>query len=1062
MDVNQLGSSNQIKTIKTIKTEEMISSKSKSKTSLFSYIKNIFHLLICFGNIFKFLFNKISLCFSKCSIIVQFSIILIPISIALIIIIFFIHFYFYSNLYTFNFSKLFKEEYFDLYITEIDDLKTELTALVVKENKIDVENHLFFQVYFRELTSIGFFDDGNNFLEKFSDNNDSISLYSELNNIKTADVNFTIDQELATTNIDEREYDQLGKFAQIYYYMFPHIWYESFQTKAIINQSFFIAYEFGDREEENWDDWDDDDDWDDWDDDDWDDWDDDSEGEWDYDYDYGYDDSESEWDYDDSEGWRRLDDVKIREIKNESLFFRFPKNKAGFTIYNNFVSSNLLLNPQVENYKDEDFWYAVDNFYLDKNWFNLIDYNFRMSVNTDEQDFATKISLAHLNVEGDGIINKTFITYSQQYFKHENRTYIINIIFFVNQLDLQEGDIDYSFFIVKDNNTDTLVNENEISKFSNNISFVASYSDIIEYSLAKMDYRFFHLGLYDNNNNFYKDGIFFDTFNLDYFYDYSQFYSTSKEGEYDYKFYVALYLYKSLFQNVKYSKIHKIGDEIFLYNFKDENKIRQICEKIDFESYKSYFEYADIDCWETRNRIYYDEKEFLYITMKNDSFSKDPIYPYCSCLPLFCFKNYKDLDVNLNNFEFSNEINLPNKCQNKFINYRSDSSNSSNAKIPKLLNISLDSINYDYNKILYLELNQFSGYFLFIISQIKTTGEVYIHTYYKLLTKIEIIILVLFVLIMTSILSIIIIYINMKRYSLIISNFKQKFEYYVFHSDNRDESISSKENNFNIFMKNKECEKIDEKLRNDGIIQILEKDSLMSKDFSNVNENNLLDDLFLIFSQAYNICSEDIENFYSLQNHKSKNQMKIDMMKEKNELFQLLSIFCLNAPFFQLNLNFDYNMYEQSEIMKKYERHVRQLENIDKEKTRLTENILCELISTECVADYGLITNFNFKYITNIKSDSRENIIKYTMFENIKNKQKKEQENLREESKKGEMKIKKLVWKRKSVLINFFKKGFESDDFLNYNKLDSAFNFFLINSYYKYYKQIVAENEISY
>ena len=236
----------------------------------------------------------------------------------------------------------------------------------------------------------------------------------------------------------------------------------------------------------------------------------------------------------------------------------------------------------------------------------------------------------------------------------------------------------------------------------------------------------------------------------------------------------------------------------------------------------------------------------------------------------------------------------------------------------------------------------------------------------------------------------------------------------------------------------------------------------MSKDFSNVNENNLLDDLFLIFSQAYNICSEDIENFYSLQNHKSKNQMKIDMMKEKNELFQLLSIFCLNAPFFQLNLNFDYNMYEQSEIMKKYEHHVRQLENIDKEKTRLTQNILYELISTECIDDYGLITNFNFKYITNIKLDSRENIIKYTMFENIKNKQKKEKENLREESKKGEMKIKKLVWKRKSVLINFFKKEFESDDFLNYNKLDSAFNFFLINSYYKYYKQIVAENVISY
>ena len=302
----------------------------------------------------------------------------------------------------------------------------------------------------------------------------------------------------------------------------------------------------------------------------------------------------------------------------------------------------------------------------------------------------------------------------------------------------------------------------------------------------------------------------------------------------------------------------------------------------------------------------------------------------------------------------------------------------------------------------------------------------------------------------------------MKRYSLIISNFKKKFEFFVFHSENEGESNSNNNNNLNKFMRVKEDKKVEEQLINNDNMQIWETDSLISKDFLNINDNNLLDDLFLIFSETYNICRKDIENFYSTQNHKSKNQMKIDMMKEKNELFELLSTFCLHAPFFQLNLNFDYNMYEYSEIMKKYNHYVRQLENIDKEQTRLTQNILYELISTECVADYGLITNFNFKYITNIKSDSRENIIKYTMFENIKNKQKKEKENLREESKKGEMKIKKLVWKRKSVLINFFKKEFESDDFLNYNKLDSAFNFFLINSYYKYYKQIVAENEISY
>ena len=144
--------------------------------------------------------------------------------------------------------------------------------------------------------------------------------------------------------------------------------------------------------------------------------------------------------------------------------------------------------------------------------------------------------------------------------------------------------------------------------------------------MANIDFKFFHLGLFGNNHDFYRDGIFFDTFNLDYFYNYSKFYSTSKEGKYNLKFYVTLYLYKSLFQNVKYSKYQKIRDEIYLFNFKDENKVKQICEKIDFESYKSYLKTSDIDCWDIRNKIYYDEKEFLYINMNNDSYSIDPMF----------------------------------------------------------------------------------------------------------------------------------------------------------------------------------------------------------------------------------------------------------------------------------------------------------------------------------------------------------------------------------------------------------------------------------------------------
>ena len=111
----------------------------------------------------------------------------------------------------------------------------------------------------------------------------------------------------------------------------------------------------------------------------------------------------------------------------------------------------------------------------------------------------------------------------------------------------------------------------------------------------------------------------------------------------------------------------------------------------------------------------------------------------------------------------------------------------------------------------------------------------------------------------------------------------------------------------------------------------------------------------------------------------------MNMMKAKNELFGLLSTFCLHASFFRLNINFDYNMYEYSEVIKKFNHHIRKLENIYKEQERLTQNIL----------------------------------------------------------------------------IDFFKRGFESDDFLNYNILDSAFNFFLINSYYKYSNQIALENDIS-
>ena len=67
----------------------------------------------------------------------------------------------------------------------------------------------------------------------------------------------------------------------------------------------------------------------------------------------------------------------------------------------------------------------------------------------------------------------------------------------------------------------------------------------------------------------------------------------------------------------------------------------------------------------------------------------------------------------------------------------------------------------------------------------------------------------------------------------------------------------------------------------------------------------------------------------------------------------------------------------------------------------------------------------------------------------------------KKEKDEDKIKVKKLILKRKNILIDLLRNRFESDDFLNHNKLDNAFNFFLVNSYYKYSRQILLENNIS-
>ena len=973
MDENHKDNSSKIELIKEV---QKMTSNSKIKKSTFSFGKKLLNIFSFFGKLFLSLSNKINFCFSKCSILIQFPLSLILISIIMILFIFMIHIYFYSDLYVFNFSKVFKDEFLDLYITDIDDLKTELTPIIVKETEIDIENQLFFQVYFTELAHSGIMNVSKNFFPSFSENPGSTSLFSKLNNIKNTDSNFEIPLDKSQQEMEDSYEDNLGNFAKIYYYMFPYIWYKSLMTNSYINQSFFTANQM------------------------------------------------DSFDY---------------------LFFRYPKEVIKERLTNNFIPTDYLMNPIIGGY-----FPILDIFQNDLfnrvGWaFCLVD-DFSEEINKTKYDFLTNITLVHLNKESDGSINKTFITCAEQYIRYDNRDFIIYISFYWNQSNLKDQNNDYTFLIIKDNFTGLLADENLTRKFSDNKSYVSVISDTTEYALSDMDFKLFHLNIYNIDFNFYTNGISYDSFNLDYLNDYSKYYSVGKKiGNY-FKYYVTLYLYKRLFQNVKYTKIKKNRDTIFLYNFKNKDKIKQICEKIDFDSYRNYLSDTGIDCWNERTKKYFNKEKFLFTSLINDTNTIEPIYPDCTCLPLFCLKNYENLDVNLNNLEFVDEINLPNKCQNKF--FKKDNSTSKteypgNNKISDLIDISSNAIDYNYIKFISLEFSQFPGYFFFIISQVQSSGEVYINTYYKLITKIEITILILVVLFIVSILSIIIIYTYMKKYSMIINNFKNKFELYVFHSEKEDEVedyFSNDNNNTSKYIRIKENKKEEQLIK------------------FNINDNNLLNDLFIIFSQAYNISKKDIEKFYLSKKNKSKNTMKLNMMREKNEIFKLLSSFCLYAPCFKLNLNFDYNIYENSVIIKKYNNYAGQLENIEKKQIKLTKNILIELISTECFGDYGLITNLNFGYVTNIKADSKKYSIKFTLFEHIIKDKKQKLEKLKDEKDIKNEKTKKLVLKGKNILLNIFKDRFEEDDYLNYSKLNIAFNFFLINSYYKYLRQIAFEN----
>ena len=968
------------KTLDTLKDLQQLLTKVSSST-----IMNMKDMIV-------WVYNSVVNFFSKCSMLIHFLVILVPISVLFIFLIFFLHIKFYDELFRYNYYKGVKEEFLDGYITEIDDMQSTMEILIIKENYLDFENLLFFEVYYNELISLGLLDEENYTFPGIA--HDCETLYQYYQN-ETDNLDYTIPKDEAEKYLDNRN-DSLKELAKIYYYMLPIINYGYKFMGVIINQTFLVAYEF-DREN--------------------------------------------------------------REIIGNDLFFAFPRANYS-TKAHNFVVSHRYLNPLVVR-KDYNQTELLNDTYYKENFFEKKDYDFRHSVDIDKKDSSfSHVSLSHFNYELNGNISKSILSTLQLYINHAGKNYIINIIVTIMEKEIKNDAIEYSTFLYT---PDKNMSYYEEQRYSDNETFLISNQNFIEYSLTNLDNKYFHYGLFDKNNNFFRNGVFFDSFNFDLLASPLKYYSTVEGYSVDLKYLTSLYLYAKIYQNVfNFSSYQKENEELVLNTFEDDrNIIKEICKNTNLSSFIEYLKSEkDLDCWETQNEFYYsdyeEEKLFNIYSL-----------PYCTCLPLYCLDNFKSLKGD--NYEFSdenlvNKINLPNKCQNKFTYY---SNENTEYKISKFVFNLFNSFSKNpENKYLRFEnspLYQLPGYFLLTISEINSNATYTFYLFYDSDTKLQLIGIILIFLVVIFSISIVIIYENLRKITLIINEFKEMYEKYIYNSSDTDLITSSihDKNKKNQNETNKDKKIYEQNAENENSPLMQNNNSLLAELYN--NENSLIEELFLIFCKHYRIRRFQLERYYSNHQHETKYQARLKMMMEKNELFKLLCMFCIYAPYFRLNLSLEYNTYKYSKLIKKFDKNILQISNVDKEQIKLTRNILYELISTENIPDYGLVMNLNFNYLSNINLENKENSIQNALFKNVFNKMK-ENENANDISndmifnKEDEKQNVKLVLKSKNEFIELFKNNFESDDYLNVNKLESSFNFFLINSYYKYLKQIAAEN----
>ena len=986
----------------TFNTLDEIDSDSSSKNDENILIKRRtikVKLFICLKKyLYRFL-AKIKECCSELSILSQHLFFILFFSLCILMIISTIHYHAFENIIKFNFYWVIKSEYLNYITSDLDDIHFEIGSSQIKSSFEEYEDLFFFKVYFKELISMGLLNESLKIYPNISNNSEklyeSLDLYQK--NIKMNSI-YTIPKKEAEKYIDNRN-DNLSEFVKLYYYFFPLISFEAYNRNIYINQSFLIIYEFD-------------------------------------------------------------NDKKV--INNDYLYFAFPKptNEVGevknFEMFNNYIWPSINTSNEL-NQKNK-----TDNFYYKENWFISQDYDFRVEANKINN---TKFYIEHLNYNYYGKINKSNIFSLQNYENVNQKNYIFNYIFFVDQGEFKEDSFDYSSFIIFNESCNLNIKEKE--RYSDNDTFLIFKSNIIELSLSSTLTNYFHYGMYDKNNNFFKYGASFDGFDIDNLAEPLKYYITTYNFNIDLTYFSSLYLYTMLFINSNYNESVNVNTLMTQFNFEDiDNNTQNICEEYDFSEYKKFLETEEINCWNTQNLQYNSQIKipetkglYSYVYM-----------PYCICLPLYCLKNdNKDFDEN--NIEFVGNISLPDRCQN-YLRYFE---NNIDEKIKNVIETQ-ETMNFfsknlknrledEYYFYKYKKFSSIPGVYFLIINFVDNSIQKnLLGSFLDKLTEMQfystLAVTISYILLIFGVTYLLIT--NIKKLSTVIFDYQKKYEYFIYQSTlnnaNHNKDLNHEIRLTNSYTTNK-LENIFSLSDNTPLLkkdkQIYEDFDIFNNEYVNSNGNQLLDDLFKIFNSYYNISIEKyLETFKSQKSNSITHKDKINLMKDKNELFRLLTILSIYAPKFKLDVSMDYNFYIRSKLNDNIIKSITKDKNSPSQQISLTQSVIYELLTTENIDDYGLIYNLYFKYITNINLRTKKNnSIKRSLFRYDETK---ENDNYLNYYNKIIIynNNTKIVYKGRNHLIDELEKLVENDDYFKRDRIKSIFDFFLINIYYKYLKKI--------